>query len=121
MEKNYSIPEANELLAHVAPALIELRDKYPRAIEVQKKIEDGALNNGGASKRDEWNRLLARVQELFDRFAEWQIEIRDIDEGLIDFPAVIDGGPAYMCWKLGEPRVAFWHRRDEGFAGRQPL
>jgi hypothetical protein len=121
MDKNYSIPEANEMLAHIAPALIELRNKYPKAIEVQKKIEDGALTNGGASKRDEWNRLLARVQELFDRFDEWQIVIRDLDEGLVDLPAEIDGGPAYMCWKLGEPSVTHWHRRDEGFAGRRPL
>lgn len=121
MAKLYTIPEANGLLPHLAPMLMELRSKYPKAVEAQRKINEGALENGGSSKRDEWNRLIARVQELFDRLAQWEIELRSVDEGLVDFPAEIDGGPAYLCWKLGEPAVAHWHRRDEGYPGRRPL
>jgi hypothetical protein len=120
-EKRYTIPEANELLAHLAPTLTELRSKFDRAIEIQKKIEEGALTNGGSGKREEWSKLLARVQELLERVHDWELQIRDVDEGLVDFPAEIDGGPAWLCWKLGEPRVAFWHRPDEGFANRKPL
>lgn len=121
MDRLYSITEANEMLAHVAPALTELQSKYPEAIEIQKKIEDGALSNGGAQHRERWNRILERVDELLKRFDDWDIVLRSIEDGLIDFPAEIDGGPAFLCWRLGEPRVAFWHRQDEGFAGRRPL
>lgn len=49
------------------------------------------------------------------------VECKGLDVGLIDFPAVIAGVPAYLCWQLGEPAVAWWHRRDAGFAGRQLL
>lgn len=47
------------------------------------------------------------------------IECKGLDVGLVDFPAEIDGLPAYLCWQLGEPAVAWWHRRDVGFAGRR--
>lgn len=119
--RNYAIDEANALLPHLAPALTELQDKFPKAVEIRRQIDAGALTNGGASKRDEWNKLLARVDELFERLASWDVEVRSIEDGLVDLPAVIDGGEAYLCWRLGEPRVAFWHRPDEGFAGRKPL
>ena len=49
------------------------------------------------------------------------VECKGLDVGLVDFPATIDGAPAYLCWQLGEPTVAWWHRRDAGFAGRRLL
>jgi hypothetical protein len=52
---------------------------------------------------------------------EWQIVLRDFETGLVDFPAVISGEEVYLCWRLGEPDVAYWHRPDEGFGGRHPL
>lgn len=117
----YRIDEANALLPHLATTLIELREKLPKALDIQQKVKAGALTNGGSGKREEWTRVLARVEELVDRLAEWEIELRNVEEGLVDFPAEIDGGPAFLCWKLGEPQVAYWHRPDSGFAGRQPL
>ena len=47
--------------------------------------------------------------------------IKDLDVGLLDFPSVIDNEEVYLCWKLGEDRIRFYHRQDEGFAGRKPL
>jgi hypothetical protein len=47
--------------------------------------------------------------------------LKDVQLGLIDFPAEREGEEIYLCWQFGEPEVAFWHRVDEGFAGRQPL
>jgi len=47
--------------------------------------------------------------------------VRDIEAGLIDFPAVVDGAPAWLCWKLGEPSVAYWHPTTSGFDDRRPL
>jgi hypothetical protein len=49
------------------------------------------------------------------------IEVKDYAQGLVDFPAERDGRPVYLCWRLGEPSVQFWHEVDAGFAGRQPL
>ena len=47
--------------------------------------------------------------------------VKDLDEGLVDFPSLIEGEEVYLCWKLGEEHIDFWHGVDEGFAGRKPL
>lgn len=88
---------------------------------MREAVAQAAIGNGWSEKRDAWSRTLARVQELIERMQTWEIELRDINTGLIDFPSVIDGEEAYLCWRLGEPEVAYWHRRDEGFPGRRPL
>ena len=49
------------------------------------------------------------------------ITLRDIERGLIDFPALVDGAEVWLCWQLGEDDVAHWHELDTGFGGRQPL
>lgn len=55
------------------------------------------------------------------QLAEWNIELKDLERGLVDFPAMRDGEVVFLCWELGEERVAFWHETTTGFAGRKPL
>ncbi len=119
--KRYSAQEANELLPYLAPTLTELRDRFIRASDLRAEVAREATENGGSSKRDKLQRTQERVAELLARLAEWEIELRDIEAGLIDFPAVVDGAPAWLCWKLGEPRVGYWHPTTSGFADRRPL
>lgn len=119
--KTYTVAEANELLPHLAPTLVELRDKSARAAEIMETIDEAAMSNGGSSKRERWSRTLARVQELMERLEDWNLELKDLDEGIIDFPSALHGDDAVLCWRLGEPEVTWWHPRDGGFAGRQPL
>ena len=47
--------------------------------------------------------------------------VKDLDTGLVDFPTMLDGGEVYLCWKLGEKHIGFWHRTDEGFQGRKSI
>jgi hypothetical protein len=119
--KIYTVDDANALLPHVAPALVELREKYEEAVKIRARVAQLASVNGHSLERDDWNRTLALVAALFERIEEWQIELRDISTGLIDFPTVIEGEEAFLCWRLGEPQVAYWHPPDTGLAGRQPL
>ena len=120
-DKKYSVEEANALLDYLAPTLVELRERYEHATSVRVEVTRAAATNGGSRDREEWSRTLARVQELLERIQEWELELRDIATGLVDFPAVIEGGDAYLCWRLGEPEVAHWHSADDGFSGRRPL
>lgn len=117
----YSIEEANALLPHLAPALVELREKYEQAQLARRQIQIAAAGNGGSHERDDLNKLVARVDELLDRLREWDLELRDVSTGLVDFPSIVEGDDACLCWRLGEPEVAWWHRPDEGFVGRKPL
>ncbi|MGH2734776.1 MAG: DUF2203 domain-containing protein [Actinomycetota bacterium] len=121
MDKLYSIEEANALLPHLAPALLELREKFEQAALIRVEMTRAASSNGGSPEREKWRRTLARVDELMERIQGWEVELRDISTGLVDFPAEVEGAEAYLCWRLGEPAVAHWHPRNTGFAGRQPL
>lgn len=120
-DKLYTVAEANALLPHLAPTLVELREKFEEAARVREAVAHAAIGNGWSDKRESWSRTLARVQELVERLQDWNIELRDINTGLIDFPAVVDGEEAYLCWRLGEAEVGYWHSREEGFPGRRPL
>jgi hypothetical protein len=120
-DRIYSVEEANELLPHLAPTLVELREKFEDAARIRAAIEQAAASNGGSPRREEEQRTLARVSELLKRLEDWEIELRDVSTGLIDFPTVINGERAFLCWRLGEPNVAYWHSPDDGFLGRRSL
>jgi hypothetical protein len=119
--RRYTAQEANDLLPYLAPTRTELRDRFIRASDLRAEVAREATENGGSSKRDKLRKTQERMADLMARIAEWEIELRDVDAGLVDFPAVVDGAPAWLCWKLGEPRVAYWHPTTSGFADRRPL
>ena len=120
-EKLYSVEEANDLLPHLAPALVELRDKFEEATKIRVAVARAAATDGGSPEREQWSKTLARVTELLERLQGWHIELRDISSGLVDFPTIIEGEEAWLCWRLGEPQVSYWHPKDTGLAGRRPL
>jgi hypothetical protein len=120
-DKHYTVEEANALLPHLAPALVELRDKFEEAAQARVAIAQAGATNGWSSERERWLRLLGRVGELLERLRGWGIELRDPSTGLIDFPTTMEGRDAYLCWRLGEEDVAYWHFPEDGFAGRKPL
>jgi hypothetical protein len=120
-ERIYSVQEANALLPYLAPTLVELREKFEDAARIRLKMATASRSNGWSDARNDWAEKLARVDELVDRIAEWGIELRDVATGLVDFPGVVDGDEVWLCWRLGEPEVAYWHPKDEGIDGRRPL
>ena len=76
---------------------------------------------GGAWPGDERARASIEVALGFEQLERLDIVVRDLERGLVDFPAVIDGREVYLCWLLDEPSVTHWHAIESGFAGRQPL
>jgi hypothetical protein len=74
-----------------------------------------------AKVRLERNRLEESIQSALDQIQETGCVVKDLDVGLLDFPARIDDQEVYLCWKLGEDRIRFYHAQDEGFAGRKPI
>lgn len=71
-------------------------------------------------KRDEEN-CGAQLRTAAQQIADCGCVLKDLDIGLIDFPCELDGREVYLCWKLGEPSIGFWHHTEEGFAGRKPI
>ena len=84
--------------------------------------------NGGDFERPELTELRTSLEQAHEglraimaELADLGVEIKDVDRGLLDFPSEIDGHEALLCWMVGEERIGFWHSREDGFAGRQPL
>jgi hypothetical protein len=71
--------------------------------------------------RDRTERETERVTALGQELADVGCEPKDLASGLVDFPAMFEGRKVWLCWKLDEPEVAWWHERDSGFAGRRPI
>lgn len=117
----YTVAEANALLPYLAPTLVELREKYELAEAARANVARAAVGNGWSEKRERWSATMARVAELVERLEEWGIQLRDLSTGLVDFPALRLDEEVFLCWRLGEPEVAWYHPRDEGFGSRSPL
>ncbi len=74
-----------------------------------------------ATLRRQHQQLAETMKSALNRILETGCVIKDLDVGLLDFPAIINNQDVYLCWKLGEDRIRFYHRQDEGFSGRKPL
>ena len=75
---------------------------------------------GGATV-EESIRLHAETRDVFREFHDREIQIKDLDRGLLDFPAIVGGREVFLCWEQGENDIEYWHDLDTGYAGREPL
>jgi hypothetical protein len=130
--KFFSITEAERLRLQVEPMLIEAMETRRKLGELDEQL--GSLaeriqRSGGLSvsyeatarMRIERNRLEESLQSAIERIHSTGCIVKDLDIGLLDFPSRIDNQDVYLCWRLGEDRIRFYHRQDEGFAGRKPI
>ena len=127
-ETLYTVDRANRTLPYVRRIAEDLVRDYARwrarirAIEVAGAAGRPALVDESSRRlQRETQELAADIQASLGELAAIGVECKSLDEGLIDFPALVDGAPAFLCWKVGETTVDWWHRRDAGFGGRQPL
>jgi hypothetical protein len=122
-DRHFTVEEANALLARVRPRLEALRTARDRLTdaEAHEALAGAAPGNGGGGTGRDVGEAFLEVRGLLLELQELGIVVRDIDRGLIDFPAILEGREAYLCWELGEPAVAFWHDLETGFGGRMPL
>jgi hypothetical protein len=122
-DRHYTIEEARAELPWVSEQLTAMREAHERLTnsEARKALTDAAEHNGGGrygkQVGEAFVELRARLASLSDR----EIVLRDLERGLIDFPAVRDDREVYLCWIEGEPDIEFWHDLDAGYAGRRPL
>jgi hypothetical protein len=111
-----AVAQLEQLLPRLKQAKDSLTDEEARAA-----LSDAAPGNGGGDPGRQVGESFLEVRRLLGELGEMGVVLRDIDRGLIDFPALIDAREVYLCWQLGEDRVSFWHDLEAGFQGRQPL
>jgi hypothetical protein len=122
-DRHFTIAEANTLLDGLRPLLLELREASEQLTDADAHalLSDAAPTNGGGAAGRQVGEAFLEARRLLLAVQESGIVIRDIDRGLIDFPAILDGDEVYLCWELDEDEVSWWHPLDTGYAGRQPL
>jgi hypothetical protein len=120
-ERLFTIEEANAELEELRARLPRLREARQRLIDTSVRITSAVDIDGGGVEGSDWFRAQESLKAELLWLADRGILIRDPDTGLIDFPAVRDGKRVFLCWRLGEDRVGWYHDEQTGFAGRQPL
>ena len=119
--RHFSVEEANALLPKVAPLVEQLRDGHALMEARQDEVTESIPTNGGGAVHREFLEATTRAAKSLSELEGLGLVVRDPSSGLVDFPAVRDGQEVFLCWRLGEPAVAWFHPPETGFAGRQPL
>jgi hypothetical protein len=122
-ERHFTREEANGLLPQLTTMLSQLQDSKDELTdaEAHEALSEAAPANGGGEEGKQVGVAFLEVRRLLETIEQSGIVLRDIDRGLVDFPAVRDGREVYLCWELGEDDVGYWHDMDAGYGGREPL
>jgi hypothetical protein len=120
-ERLFSLEEANAELDELRARLPRLREARQRMIDTSERITSAVDIDGGGVEGSDWFRAHGSLKSELLWLADRGILIRDPETGLIDFPAERDGKRVFLCWRLGEDRVGWYHDERTGFSGRQPL
>jgi hypothetical protein len=130
-DRYFSAAEANELLGTVRPIVEDMvahRQALALATVRHARIATKIARNGGGVRPHEVDDLqavidreAAEVVRCVSDLQELGLLVKDLDEGLVDFPALRGDEEVLLCWRLGEDEVAYWHSTADGFAGRRPL
>ncbi len=129
--KWFSPERANALIPKIAPLVDELL-AHRRELAIKLLENDPALHGMPAAGAHiarprspfgvpRFGELKSEIVRLIHRIESFGCIVKDIDLGLLDFPSHREDVPVYLCWKAGEPEVAFWHAPDEGFRNRRPV
>src|SRR5208283_3164869 len=131
-QRLFSLPDAEQTRRELEPFLIEAIDTRKKLGELEQELQAVStriLMMGGvlvpyaklAQKRLEHQSLAEIMKSNLERILATGCIIKDLDVGLLDFPSVINNEEVYLCWKLGEDRIRYYHRQDEGYGGRKPI
>ena len=121
-ERLYTVEEADAVLPDLRERLERIRDARQVLLREAELVKEKVVADvGGAAPGAAYREATATLRAELERLSAENILLRDPETGLIDFPAERDGELVFLCWRLGEDRVANWHPLDTGFAGRRPL
>jgi hypothetical protein len=132
LNKTFTLGEAQTLLPVVEALLRKAQDAQIRAegleYEMQQLSHRIFLSGGmhvdvsaAARRRAERDKAVQSGRDTLAEIDSIGVQVKDLEQGLLDFPYVMDGKTVLLCWKLGEPAITHWHTEEEGFAGRKPL
>lgn len=122
-KKHYSLDEARALLPEIRQWLEKLKELSQRLRKLDERISSMMArgNDIGGETVNNWIRAMAEIQRIAAEFRQREILLKDLERGLVDFPAIIGGREVFLCWEEDEEDIEFWHELDTGYAGRERL
>jgi hypothetical protein len=122
-ERHYTLEQANAALPWVAERIERLREAQALLTEKEARdaLSEAAPGNGGGEPGQVVSEGFLALRSGLAELEAMEIVLRDLERGLIDFPALREGREIYLCWVEGEDEIGFWHELEAGYAGRQPL
>ena len=124
----FTVNEANDLLPKLRPLVEQILENIRRlkgaseTVIRRERLDAEAPDLMDQLRRDvEVAKLIGQVQGWVEEINAHGCMCKGVEQGLIDFPCMLGAEVVYLCWQLGEPSVGFWHRIEDGFAGRKPL
>ena len=123
--RHFTLDEAQLALIEVGP-MVEAMSALKKALDQQGFNPPAAPVETAAGRSTNGHQLYPKefiqLMDILQRITKMGVQVKDVGKGLIDFPHLrADGEEVYLCWILGEESIAFWHRIEDGFAGRQPV
>jgi hypothetical protein len=121
--KHYTRDEARALLPQVRVWLTQLKQERAMVERLDKRLGQivHAGQDAGGETVNQFIKGLAAMKEALQEFAQRDIQIKDLERGLLDFPAFQAGREVFLCWEQDEDDIEFWHELDAGFAGRERI
>jgi hypothetical protein len=122
-QKHYTREEARALLPSIRQWLQRLGELRQELDKYEQRL-GGLMAPGcdlGGHLVNSWVRTLAETQQVLFEFWQREIQIKDLDRGLVDFPAFLGDKEVFLCWEKDEEDIEFWHELDAGYAGRERL
>lgn len=120
-ERTYTPEEADALLPDLRARLERIRTNRQVMLRAAERIRGQVTADGGGHFGNDYWEATRALKADVEHLAAANVLLRDAETGLIDFPGVHEGRPVFLCWRLGEERVGFWHEVESGFLGRKPL
>jgi len=124
MATYFTVEQANAALEIIRPLVEQILEIRQAILARQPQVWpvlQNALGNGGNKDASLVAEEFGRLQRLVQQVQDSGAVLKDINLGLVDFPALRDGRQVYLCWQYGEERVQYWHEVDAGYAGRQKI
>jgi len=131
-DRTFTLEEAQTLVPVLESLLRAAMEgkKVIQAVEAElQEVGQRVFMNGGmmldviglAKRKAQRDKAVQQVKDALGEIDSAGVQVKDLDIGLLDFPCLVEDRVVLLCWKLGEPRIGFWHSTEEGFAGRKPV
>jgi len=124
MTHNFTLEQARSTLTEIRPLMDEIQAIRQKILTRRPNVwpvVERAAGNGGSQAASKLVREFERLDALVHQVQDTGVLFKDINLGLLDFPALRNGREVYLCWKYGEEDIEFWHEIEAGYAGRQPI